>query len=675
MAELKPEKIDLKEINGGQEYKNGDGVDASAINGALKASAFAQAIATNQPKSTETGDDTVTTVRIINAETNPQFEFVNIKGEKGDKGDSADDDFVKAIDNKVNVVDKKTNAILGVLGEENFIRAESVENTSAVRETADATANGFELIDDFPTNVKSLKGNTTQSKNLVKYPFSINGTYGYTCLERDGYVTWYGKVPSDTVYLSIFEDTSLLSAVLLSKIDFVVGRKYILKNYGNSECCVCYRTTGTKFKRFSQNVEFEWLSNYTDGYIGFIVPIASGYTINVADRKTAMPMLIEVSSNPPEKFFNYTQGLEHAKIKGIKSTGKNLINYLDLFNGKGLNNMNYWINNDNSVSTKATGYNNPSLLDPIKLSAGTYTLSYSVRLDEDIPISNNTWASLYFRKYSNKKTEANAYSNIIEANAVSVSGCQTEYNKYVNHSQTFTLNTDGYYSFGIFATGGNNYPNGIQTTIKNIQLEFGETATEYEPYKESVIEFPKELELGKWDYIDFENGEIVKATKTITLTGNETVKMYTVGGAENVFYYEFTDKKYLDTNPQYGKGNCIVSSPYNLMVDHWGADNNNVLGVYAGNYTVPNIYIRPVQKYNSVEEFKAYIKNLYDSGNPIQISYELANPTREKIIFNNSYFVWNKGFEKIESSYDERGLTSFDYGANTIEENDYFGKV
>lgn len=45
MALFSPERIDLTKINQGQKYQNGDIVDASAINAALEASAYAQYLA------------------------------------------------------------------------------------------------------------------------------------------------------------------------------------------------------------------------------------------------------------------------------------------------------------------------------------------------------------------------------------------------------------------------------------------------------------------------------------------------------------------------------------------------------------------------------------------------------------------------------------------------------
>ena len=44
-TQFKAEKIDFNNINNGNEFENGDGIDANAINAPIKASAYAQEVA------------------------------------------------------------------------------------------------------------------------------------------------------------------------------------------------------------------------------------------------------------------------------------------------------------------------------------------------------------------------------------------------------------------------------------------------------------------------------------------------------------------------------------------------------------------------------------------------------------------------------------------------------
>ena len=83
MSEFKPSKINLNKINGGQRYNNGDGVGAEAINSAIEASAFAQAIATNQPNVENVGGNGTPSVSIETLENGTsRLKFENLKGAK-----------------------------------------------------------------------------------------------------------------------------------------------------------------------------------------------------------------------------------------------------------------------------------------------------------------------------------------------------------------------------------------------------------------------------------------------------------------------------------------------------------------------------------------------------------------------------------------------------------------
>ena len=89
MASLTPQQIVLSNINGGQQFANGDVVTPEAINSPIQASAYAQALATNQPDVSEAGNVGTPSVSIITAiDGTPRFKFSNLKGERGATGAS-----------------------------------------------------------------------------------------------------------------------------------------------------------------------------------------------------------------------------------------------------------------------------------------------------------------------------------------------------------------------------------------------------------------------------------------------------------------------------------------------------------------------------------------------------------------------------------------------------------
>lgn len=82
MATLTPKKLDLTQINNGEEYINGDSVQASAINSALQSSAFTQALVTNEVDDSKANNVGTPRVYIAGQDTeNPHLVFENLKGE------------------------------------------------------------------------------------------------------------------------------------------------------------------------------------------------------------------------------------------------------------------------------------------------------------------------------------------------------------------------------------------------------------------------------------------------------------------------------------------------------------------------------------------------------------------------------------------------------------------
>lgn len=81
MASLTPKKMDLSQINNGEEYANGDGVQASTINSVIQSTAYVQSLATNPIDYSEAGNVGTPEVLIEETENGAKFVFKNLKGE------------------------------------------------------------------------------------------------------------------------------------------------------------------------------------------------------------------------------------------------------------------------------------------------------------------------------------------------------------------------------------------------------------------------------------------------------------------------------------------------------------------------------------------------------------------------------------------------------------------
>ena len=84
MASLTPKKMDLSQINNGEEYANGDGVQASTINSVVQATAYVQSLATNPIDDTDADNEGTPQVYIEETENGVRFVFKNLKGKHAD---------------------------------------------------------------------------------------------------------------------------------------------------------------------------------------------------------------------------------------------------------------------------------------------------------------------------------------------------------------------------------------------------------------------------------------------------------------------------------------------------------------------------------------------------------------------------------------------------------------
>lgn len=92
MAEkFQPQTFDINFVNEGNRYQKGDGINADSINSAIEASAYAQALAINQPDISElngSGNPNVSIIKKLDG--TPQLKFANLRGEKGEQGEKGE---------------------------------------------------------------------------------------------------------------------------------------------------------------------------------------------------------------------------------------------------------------------------------------------------------------------------------------------------------------------------------------------------------------------------------------------------------------------------------------------------------------------------------------------------------------------------------------------------------
>lgn len=173
--------------------------------------------------------------------------------------------------------------------------------------------------------------------------------------------------------------------------------------------------------------------------------------------------------------------------------------------------------------------------------------------------------------------------------------------------------------------------------ISGLQIEEGATATDYEPYHKPIttnIYLDEPLrKVGDYaDYIDFENGKVVRNVEKYTFTGKETDQ----GGATNdpdSFGYVVKLSSLSLSNKKAGLCNClrqgvVASSGTNRFAYH-NIANHPFVYVFFKKTDFPELGTY------SPSTAKQVVKEMYDSGVPMVLYYNRNTPTETSITLPN----------------------------------------
>lgn len=155
----------------------------------------------------------------------------------------------------------------------------------------------------------------------------------------------------------------------------------------------------------------------------------------------------------------------------------------------------------------------------------------------------------------------------------------------------------------------------------NAQLREGTIIKSYEPYKEKIInidlkgnELCSDKEQTLKDELVIENriAKIIKSTDEIVLNGTEGFAKTEEGFV-------------LVTNDWGNKNKSATLSNYFTTYTNYSEFKEAKEGAGFLYENVNNFYIK-IDGATTVNEFRAKLKSLYDSGNPVKVQYELAEP-------------------------------------------------
>lgn len=487
-----------------------------------------------------------------------------------------------------------------ILEQAQVVTVTTLEQAYTTRETAD----GENIVDGVQTTVKEIRGKTVATENLIPYPYTetTKTANGVTfTVNSDGSVTVNGTATSDA-------DFMLLRGPIQS-----YSESYFLSGCptGGSDTTYYISEGFTTSKDTGNGVVFNNLPSDQ----AWRIVIKSGTTVN---NLVFRPMLnAGTTAKPYSKWF---AGLKNASFEKIVSTGRNLIPYPYEESTKTENGITFTVNSDGSITANGTTTVNPSIFNLAKISliAGTYALRSFVN------VANAGICQFYI-------------------------DIPSEPNDRTGNGVTFTLQDD------IVNKNVNIIVNPSQTVNNLIfkpMLQFGTTATAYEPYISDTLSAETPIELAEYDVVYPETGETKRQSKTVTFNGTEA---WVIDPNYTAFSLDLPSKGIAFTS---------ICSPYSApKITAW-----DQLKDYEAQNGVLVLLIKD-STYSTVEAWKAHLAELAAAGNPLTVTYKTVEATTEATPFNKSkYKAWKNGSETIEQGPTDNS----EYGAEDTVKQNYF---
>lgn len=154
-----------------------------------------------------------------------------------------------------------------------------------------------------------------------------------------------------------------------------------------------------------------------------------------------------------------------------------------------------------------------------------------------------------------------------------------------------------------------------------IQLEYGSSSTEYQPYCGETFTIP----LGNTMYdgtLDVAAGLLTVTHKGVTITGSETWKLFP--GDTNTIGVTFYTEELQDSARGFQLSKC---SHFKNIDSVWLAVFKDRTGIYSDNATAVAKYFRPPNaSVSTVDQFKAWLSSQNTAGTPVTLVYKLAEP-------------------------------------------------
>lgn len=422
---------------------------------------------------------------------------------------------------------------------------------------------------NYPQKIKNVRG----IENLFKPTLATTVLNGITCAaNRDGTYTLNGTATADTTF-TIGTDKNL-----------IIDKTYKFLGCPNGGSNTTYRMSWN-----FHNYEYGngLISKKTSEARNVQITIFKGIT---ASNLVFKPMFTEDTLSTYNDYVPY--GSNYLQLKNVK---KNLFDK---------NNLHFILG---TVDVESITINNVGKSFYIKCKPNTtYTISRKIVGSRFVAGTTNgipKWGEKVYDRVVN-----NAGSSI-----------------------TLTTSSNSNYLCVYYLINSTENENNI---LDNIQIEEGSESTSYEPYQEKIIN------------VDLKGNNLCsnkdKSVNDELLVENGKAKInkkfgeYIFTGNENFSFADSNTRIKIDSNLLPQLANVYIpqpKTPLNItpsFCTHYilSSQVNVVKGSnkFAFSQWGNQKFIYFPVDYSTIEEFKAKLKSLYDSGNPVKVQYELAEP-------------------------------------------------
>ena len=474
-----------------------------------------------------------------------------------------------------------------------------------------------------------IYGNSTQDtrsgKNLFDYSY-LNSTYsinGLTMTSTDDVITINGTLnkQGNLVLSKNFPNKFDTSKTYTLKIHVIGGNAVIGEGTGITFAFALFNSTNTKFVRTDVNsTSLDNIASVTFSGSTFegdenLHLLFQNWRLESTYNNYQVKIQIEEGSTATE-YEEYGMMPSPEFPSEIKNTGDLVTkDNCASYGSDACDNIGKYV-----VQVKATGKN---LFDKSKyLKAEDYTKTNNSYNVAEIKLKPNTTYKISVKRYNGFTGKDDGYLLINSMEQVNGSNwasiAHPSVPDYSEVNYIYTTSENGLLYIGYAAANQTNLDNIWKNT--DVQIEEGTSATTYESYREATTNIYLDGPLRKVgdyaDYIDYNNKKIVRNVKERVYTGKES---WLADNGDASYAFDSTE-------PYIKNSKGLLFSNIAFYASTKNNDNFNFARSGAG-----YIEFNALNKGYTVETWKQYLADKYNSGSPVKVQYDIATPIEESI--------------------------------------------